>query len=245
MKSIDVNTGWGFWPLQKFAYQKIEEMAGALSAVGVEESWVSAIESIAYPETECFDRKLAEAIRGHSLFRFVKTVNPLFPNWKGEVALMTEAFGSPIALKVYPNYHDYNIGDLGVVAEFALENNLPLLIQVRVNDERNQPTFMQVKATPSAEIAALSRAFPELRIIALCAYTNELSTLASGSDNLFVEPSFFDSYDPLMFAAEKIEPSRLVFGSHAPFLYPMASALKLRMTELKSAAAIGARASLF
>lgn len=234
MKKIDVNAGWGFWPIQHFSTNTLDELNQAYEEAGVGEVWLSAIESILYPEPDTFDFKLFDQIRDSARFRPVKTVNPLLANWRQstEQALAAHPLA---ALKLFPNYHGYALNSEAVteVCRFAAERNLPLLIQMRVNDERNQPICLQVDGVPAEEIVDLSLRVPNCRIIALNAYRGELAILAQGSPNLAADPSFLDGIGVMDYGVETLGTDRFVWGTGAPFLHIQAAVLKLQYWQRK------------
>ena len=228
MKIIDVNAGAGFWPTQHFSVHTPDELDRFYQMDGIDEVWLSAVESILFPEPDTFDFRLFGKIAGLPRFRPVKTVHPILGNWRRSCEEALAGF-PVVALKVFPNYHGYSLGSGpgDALCHFARERNLPLLESMRVNDERNQPSCMEVTGVPAEDIVRLSLRHPENRIHALCAYMHELKVLATGSPNLMVDLSFLDDAETIATASRFIAPQRIVFGTHAPFLHVRAAALKL------------------
>ncbi len=241
MKIIDVNAAFGFWPIQRLSTDSLAKLDAKYASVGVGEVWLSAVESILYPEPDTWDDRLFEQLGAYPRFRAVKTVNPLLANWRKSWA---DARAPLVAIKLFPNYHGYALTDKSVdeVCTEAARENLPVLIQMRVNDERNQPHFLQVRGVSAEEVAALSRRHPDTRMIALCAYTSEITTLAKGGDQLMAELSFLDSIVTLdrelrtQSVLERqttlLPPQRIVFGSGEAFVHVHAALLKLHHANL-------------
>lgn len=233
--TTDTNCGWGFWPLQRFPWNNVREFEKSLAETGIDEAWVSAIESICFPETETFDLRLARQLPEFPRLRFVKTVNPLLALWKKEFVSFQGEEMCPVAIKVFPNYHDYAVERLGGVAEFAAEHHLPVLVPVRVNDERNQPVFMQVPPVKVDEVLALASRHRETVFLIQNAQNSELRVLKDSAPNVLCDAAFVDGYDCIKEVGEMIGGHRLVFGSHAPFLYPLAAEWKVSRTTLPGA----------
>lgn len=232
MKRIDPHAAFGFWPIQNIPYKKLEQLDQALAEAKVDEGWVSAVESILFPEPDAFDLPLQKQLLEFPRLRFAKTVNPLLANWEKSLLQSMEA-GEVAAIKLFPTYHDYTfeLPDLAKVAARAREFQKPLLIQIRVNDERNQPRVLQVPAVEGSTLAEFSKQHSDLTMVALAAYTRELEELALGSDQLLADISFVDGADPIGKALDRLPANRLVFGSGAPFLYPKAAELKMKLTR--------------
>lgn len=223
----------GFWPIQRFTSRSLSELHQAFCSIGIDRAWVSAIESILFPEPDSHDLALFEQLKDYPRFQPVKTVNPLLANWKKSLEQTLSRF--PLAaVKLFPNYHGYSLKSEAVekLCQFARQRHLPLLIQIRVNDERNQPHFMQVNGVPADEIAELSARHPNNPMVALCAYNNEVAALAKGSASLMVDLSFLDEAETIERFAGEIDLDRIVFGSGAPFLHAQAAYMKLTHFKL-------------
>ncbi|MCC6424567.1 MAG: hypothetical protein IT447_13920 [Phycisphaerales bacterium] len=233
MRTIDVNAGAGFWPIQAFTDRNLAEQEKTFSSLAIDEVWLSAIESILFPEPDTHDLALFERLTDFPRFRPVKTVNPLLANWRRALVDAKRRF--PLsAIKLFPNYHGYSLQSplMMEVCAAASELSLPILIQMRVNDERNQPIFMQVRGVDAAEVAQFSRQFSALPTIALCPYGGEIARLAEGSTNLLVDFSFLDGCDTFASFDGDLPMDRIVFGSHSPFLHAKAARMKLDHFEL-------------
>lgn len=229
MKIIDVNAAFGFWPIQRIPFTDLAALDAVYERLGIGEVWLSAVESILYPEPATFDQALFARMEAFPRFRPVLTVNPLMANWEAE--LRDAQREHPLAaIRLFPSYHGCAPDHPEAVrlAAVAGELGLPMLVQMRVNDERNQPVCMQVAGAKATAIAALSLAVPETTIIALSSYYGELADLAKGSHRLLAELSFLDGASPILWAQEAFPAERLVFGSLAPWLYPDAALMKLR-----------------
>lgn len=220
MKVIDVNAAFGFWPIQRVSSRTLEALDAAFAKAGVEEVWLSAVESILYPEPDEWDARLFARLPAFPRFRPVKTVNPLLGNWRKP--------WDAVAVKLFPNYHGYSLTDERV-AELCENTRVPILIQMRVNDERNQPHFMQVAGVSAEEIVALSLRHPAARIVTLCPYNGELPILAKGGKNLMADISFLDGASILEQVAAQLP---LVFGSHEAFAHVASARLKLQHSKL-------------
>jgi len=248
MKIIDVNAAFGFWPIQRFSANTLEELESTFAKAGVEEVWLSAIESILFPEPDSWDTRLFARLADFPRFRPVKTVNPILANWQQG---WDRVRASLAAVKLFPNYHGYSLDDdrVAEICRKAVEEKIPVLIPMRVNDERNQPHFLQVKGVSAEEIVALSLRHPETCLVALCPYNWELFVLAKGGRRLLMDFSFLDgitsldkemkNLSTLERASGVVSPDRLVFGSGEAFLHLESAKRKLQFGNLPEDAAQG------
>lgn len=240
MKTIDVNASFGFWPIQHFTIHDLETLDSVYQTEGIGKVWLSAIESILFPEPDTHDIRLFERLAAYPRFHPVKTLNLSLANWEKSCDLAFRNFPI-VALKLFPNYHDYALDSTQVeeVCVCAAERSVPILLQMRVNDERNQPSFLEVGGLQPDNIAALSQRHPKTHFIALCAYIYELDALSRGSRNLMADISFLDFAETLMTSAEWIASERLAFGTHAPFLQIKSAVLKMKHSMLPEAERLG------
>jgi predicted TIM-barrel fold metal-dependent hydrolase len=81
------------------------------------------------------------------------------------------------------------------------------------------------------EIEFLAARLPKLSIVALCPYFAEAVRLAA-IPNVFVEISYAEILDTLGQLCAKAPAAKVLFGSHAPWLYPRAAAKKLELSSI-------------
>lgn len=228
MNIIDVNAAWGDWPIQYLGAASLEALDSDYASLAISEVWLSASGAILAPEPDRADHALFSKVSAFSRFRPVKTVNPLLGNWRASLHSFCAEY-AVAAVKLVPNYHAYPLlsPEVHALCEVLERLGLPLLIQMRVNDERNQPICLEVNGVDPQEIAALSREHPALTLIALSAYSSELAALSKGSANLLADLSFLDGIRTLERAASILPASRIVFGSAAPWMIIHPAILKL------------------
>lgn len=216
MKRFDHNLSWGRWPFRDFLYENFADFRAALAAAGIEGGLVRSAEAHFNADLYACNDRLRADVGGN--FRAVPAVHPDYPRWREETAP---------AVALHSNFHSYALNDPGVLemlGHFALRKTLAV-IPIREEDERGQHRRAIVPPVPVAEIAAVAEAFPELEILVLNGFADELAQLAY--PNVFYDFAFVERFDTLRANAAKLDAKRLVFGSHAPFFYPAAAISKL------------------
>ncbi|MFH1567710.1 MAG: hypothetical protein ABIL09_06875, partial [Gemmatimonadota bacterium] len=141
---IDVNVSLGHWPFQKLRPQTAGELAAHLAAEGIDRALVSPVEAALHPDPHEYNEPLLEQVAGEPRLRPVPVINPALPGWRGRLAAYGDA-GVP-AVKVHPNYHLYSLDhpEMGALGAALSERGLPLLLQMRLEDERNQYAALQI-----------------------------------------------------------------------------------------------------
>lgn len=231
--SIDVNVSLGFWPFQQFMLRTPAALAGHMRRLGIKRALVSAVESILHPDPDVYDEPCFRGLAKHRELVPVKTVNPMLGNWKESLLSFHDRY--PLgAIKLYPNYHVYDLTDECVLAaaKTARRLKLPVLVAARVEDERQHYWHMQVPGVATTAIRNLAEAVPGARFVVLNAYRYEITPLENIPPNLFFDFSFVEGPDTLAQLVETVPAKHLVFGSATPFLTTEAALAKLHLGTL-------------
>lgn len=246
---IDTNVSFGHWPWMDFSDITAQGLQAQFERQGIQEAWISHTESILYPDPDIPDDRLIAAFRSCPNFVPVKTINLLMGNWRESLSRAL-ALGMRL-VKIYPNYHQYSLLSSAAMemAAALTEKAIPLLIPLRVEDERNQYPLMKVESVRVDQIISLAAAHPNLRILVLGAQVGEIAQLTLGAANIFCDLSFAETADVMERLLSSAPSQRILFGSHTPFFYTQATVRKLQKSsiseEIKHAIAYGnARAFL-
>lgn len=226
---IDCNVGFGPWPFARFAEDTPARLAGLLTGSGIDHALVSSVEAVLYEEPAECNGELEKKLRRHAGLLAVPVVNPRVAS----AASIMSRQPAPKAYKLIPNYHNYSLWDerAGALCSQAAARGVPVLIQMRVEDERSQYELMKVPGVPVNDVIGLARRIPGLTVVALCPYFEEAVTLAA-APGVYVDISFTEILDTLRQLCDKAPSDKIVFGSHAPWLYPQAAAAKLRLCSI-------------
>jgi len=226
---IDVNTSFGHWPFQKFDVNSTQALAKHLNLAGITKALISSIDAILYPDPSVCDVELFKMVKATPTLIPVPTINPGLANWRK--TLETDSLK---AVKIIPNYHNYQLTDPAVaqLMQVLAERKIPLMIQMRVDDERNQYPLMKIFGVNCQAVIQLANAFREVPIVCLCAYLGEAVELVQKTKNVSVDISFIETFQTLPALLRKIPPEKILFGSHTPFLYTDSAVMKLKAAHL-------------
>jgi hypothetical protein len=204
---IDVNAAVGRWPFCEGQSMTPSRLSRLLAEAGVDVAMTSSLEAIFHEDADEDNRRLLRQLRGHPRLRPVPVINPSVANWPESL----ERWGpEALAVKILPSYHAYTLADPRVYALAAelTRRRQPLLVQVRMEDERVQAPAFRVPPVPVADIAALAGRFPRLTIVALGTYLPEATSLLRGSPGVRPRQSNQSS-----FIAPRREPPSAAFRS--------------------------------
>ncbi|HYF50419.1 MAG TPA: amidohydrolase family protein [Planctomycetota bacterium] len=224
MKLVDVSGFLGNWPFRSVS-RSAAELKADLKSVGVAQAWVSSVSAAFQYDPMQENERLAKSVAGDDFFVSVAVINPAAEGFLRDAQQLLRQFNFR-AVKLTPNYHGYTLDHPGVIELAKGHPQLPLCIQMRLQDERGHHPLMKVPGVPAQAIVDLARKVPEARIIACAPYLPELKILAQ-APNVWAELSFCENGQSLNTALEHMTADRLLFGSHAPLHYPAAEAAKL------------------
>lgn len=234
---IDTSAFIGRWPFRFLSQEPLAELRSHWQGGGVSEAWVSPLEAVFLPDPMPANAALSQDIAADPFFVFVAGINPLMASWRHDAGECVTRLCAR-AIKLWPNYHAYSLQDspVGELCRWAAEQNRPVLIQLRMQDERGQPAVGQAPPVAVADVVRLAKQHPGTRFLACGAYRWDLPEIAK-ADNIWAELSFVESGDSISDACAGLNPKRLVFGSHTPLHGLLAVAAKVAHPPRNSTAA--------
>ncbi|MGD0091709.1 MAG: amidohydrolase family protein [Planctomycetota bacterium] len=239
---VDIHTAVGRWPFSAAQSLTPLRLGSLLARAGVDLALTSSLEAVFHEDPAEDNRRLFRQLRGHKRLLPVPVINPRLADWRAAVAEWAQR---AVAVKILPSYHACSLasgaGSLGAgvdgLAEELAGRRRPLLVQMRMEDERVQAPALRVPAVPVADIVALAKRHPRLDIVALGAYRLEAGDLLRQTARVRVDVSFLDGLDVVAVLVKKHRAfaQRLLLGSHAPLFYAQASVLKVLTAETTEA----------
>jgi len=233
---IDVNTYTGNWPFRPLPGSAPEELLALLNAEGIEQALVSPLEGIFYDEPQLANEKLCEALRGIPALSPVAVLNPELSNWRRNLDVCCEKYHIR-ALKLHPNYHHYDLNgdEAGNLLEAAGEKDIPVIVQLRVQDVRAQKPSGIVADVNVADAIEAARAHPATRFVIGGIRWGEATSKSKeimALSNLWLDISQIEYTDCLRRTIQIYGTKQLLFGTHAPFFVVRSAILKLHEAEL-------------
>ncbi len=228
---IDCNVGFGHWPFARFAEDTPAKLDRLLEKDGIGAALVSSAEAVLYEEPEECNEELSKRLARHPRLVCVPVANPRLRGAESIVARPGLK-----AVKLIPNYHGYSLRDDRAVAvcEKAAARGIPVLVQMRIEDERSHYELLKVPGVPVDDVIALAERVPTLAVVALCPYYGEAVKLAKVT-NVYTDISFVETLDTLGQLCAGVPAGKVLFGSHAPWLYPRAAVAKLELSTIDDA----------
>lgn len=250
---IDSNTYVGRWPFRRLSY------AGARGLMSLMQRTSTDV-ALAAPLAGAFYRDCLSAVEemleddgwDDERFRPVAVIDPTFPGWEADLDTMLNRLGC-VAVRVLPNYHGYSLHEDCALqlAKRVHDRGVPLVITVRMQDERSHHRRMLVEAVPVDGIRFLMRALPTARLLLSNITWHEVLSLRAEFD-VATQAGWEMSYKPppgyLERAVSDIGSGRVLYGSGAPLQYPEAALAVVHQAKISDddrSAILGGNAARF
>jgi predicted TIM-barrel fold metal-dependent hydrolase len=237
---IDANCWCGHWPFRRLEYRGAEGLQVLQERVGCDLLLVSPLSAPFYRDClSAVEEMLCEKGFDRKRMLPVAVINPCFPGWEDDLDVMVRELGC-VAVRLIPGYHSYSLYSDEVVAAAckAAELGLPLVVTMRMMDERSHHPRMLVPPVSVEEVRYLLRQVPEGRFVLshvlyseVCALRAELELVAEGVWEIsYKPPAFLVERAVREFGAE-----RLLYGSAMPLQYPESILLMVQGADVSPA----------
>ena len=216
---IDYNCFIGNWPFHKTRNNKFSDILRMHKNTGVEYGYISKIESIFYNDPYESELELYNEIKG-SGYKQVLTINPTLDICINTVKRAIEELKIS-GVRIMPGYHGYSINDECVkdLVKLLRKNNLPLFINVHLEDERVS-YLIHPNPVPMDELKEFIKNNPDLEILLCTIGFNELVRIKEevmNAKNLTFDTSGFkDRIFAMTYLREEGMDKKARFGSMAP-----------------------------
>ncbi len=224
---VDCSVFAGPWPFRALPNRTPVELKAHLQAKGVTEAWVCATEAILYADPMQANEPLFDSIKDDPFFVTFAVLNLTQPTWQQDAESCVEKW-SVKGFKLFPNYHSTSLDseEARTFANWAIKHELPVAVQIRMEDERSHHPLMKVSAVSTESLAAWANEHKQLRILICGGYGGDLRAIKD-IPNVVAEISAFESGRSLHDAVSLLGDDRILFASHCPLHYFDAVAAKL------------------
>jgi hypothetical protein len=250
---FDVNAKIGHWPYRPVG--GLDDVLRNMDQFGIERAAVSSLNSVHYFNPDDGNDELLRAVRNHG-DRFVPlaVVRPNYTGWADDLRRCLDDCGMR-GLVMYPNYHRFSLSDaenhdIHRLVEICTSRQVPVCVQISVEDARRQFRRMIVEDTSAEAVGVFASRHPELKVAALGIKYSQVEHIHTPwPKNLWFDTSLYERLGDLEHAVETYGEDRILFGTNAPLLHPRANVDKLQCADLtapqRDAIARGNAAALF
>jgi len=232
--TIDINAYLGAFALRDLRCNTPEALIALMDRKGIDAALVSHASAITWKDCHRANELLADEVTNESRLIPCAVLNPAYAGWERDLNTCAHDLGMK-ALKLYPHWHGYALGDpcCDAIVRAATDRGLPVVLPMRAVDSRQLGWLFDVPDLPAADIAALARRHPTARFVVVNGIGVAGSALAPSDGealgNCWIEISrmslFIGCEIPRLL--DNPGPERLLFGTGMPFKYVDPVLLKL------------------
>ena len=234
----DANASVGSWPFRPLPTRTAGQLLARLDEIGVDRALVASLNAVCYRDVYAgTEELLAEIAPYRDRLTPVAVLNPLYAGWQRDLDAACAA--GCVGLRLYPNYHRYELtgADGRKLLAAAVERDLLLCFVCRHEDRRQRHWMDTPEDLSLAEIAAGLDPFPQARFLILEPIGLESSPFAVdprwrerrfGLDISRLTSVLTNSIPNLI---DRIGAEKLVFGTGLPLKGPNSALLKLNLIE--------------
>jgi hypothetical protein len=236
---IDVNAFLGAYPWRKVPGTSPDALVKALDRTEIDEAWITHLPSLFWRDPTDGNQWLVETARREKRLKPVPVVHPGLAQWEQAIADAVNA-GAP-AVRCDPLYLglDPTGGEMRVLAAACGAARIPLMLAVRLEDNRQRHPNDVVPELPAAAVRALIRSDADLRLLVTHADRGFVEEVQFGSTPEEARRIWWDicwiwgpPEDHLATLLETVGAERFVFGTGQPLRLPETSVAKLDLLDL-------------
>ncbi|MCC7492538.1 MAG: amidohydrolase family protein [Fimbriimonadaceae bacterium] len=245
--TIDANAATGHWPSRPGGRATVGAVWRALAAAGIDQAFVSSLESAWCRNPHAPNAKLIEDCGDHPELSPVPTLDPTVHTWRDELAHVARS-GSVRMVRLLPAYGPYDLEDADEMIDEIRLAGLAVQVQTRLDDPRRQHPLAQVPDVPASAVVALARRHPATTVVIGGARGAELRAAAAEILDLkllYADTSQCDGMDGVKLLCDAGLTDRLLFATHYP-LFEIAAGLRRVLDDLdddRAAALLGQNAA--
>jgi predicted TIM-barrel fold metal-dependent hydrolase len=237
--AVDVNVHLSRWPCRRLPLDEMPALVRKLRELGIASAWCGSFDALLHRDIASVNARLSQTCSDRAADGMLVpfgAINPMLPDWEEDLRRCHELFQMP-GVRLYPNYHGYKLDapSFARVIQIASERSLIVQIAVTMEDERMQIPLLRVAPVDVTPLPEVLKNVPAARIVLLNAlrgpHGGVLTTLGKTPQVSF-DIGTLETVGGVATLIEQVSADRVLYGSHAPFLYPEAAAMKIRESAL-------------
>ncbi len=230
----DSNVSLFHWPGRRLPLDDTDALLEKMRSLGIARAWAGSFEGLLHRDLAAVNRRLADACAPHPELVPIGSVNPGLPGWEDDLKRCDGEHGMP-GIRLHPNYHGYSLDDprFDRLLELAAEAGLLVQLAALLEDPRTQSTLLQVPDVDLAPLPATLTRLPGARVQLLnWRPRGDLLEKLAEIPGLTFDIARVEATDGVAALLKAVPRDRVLFGTHAPFLIPEASLIRVHESAL-------------
>ena len=233
---VDTNVSLFNWPFRRLPLDTTDKLVAKLRSLSVSFALAGTFEGLFHRNLTDANRRLAHECSRHTELIPVGTVNPSQPGWRDDFELCHRQLAMP-GIRLHPGCHNYQLTTPAVreLLELAAKAGVFVQLTAAIEDRRTQPQQYRTADVDLLPLSEVCRDLPGLRLQLLNARPSLiLAQKLSEVPGLCFDTTRLEGTDGVPRLLQCLGRGRGMFGSHAPFLIPEASLIRIHESGLLS-----------
>ncbi len=221
---IDLSSFIGSWPSHPVMGQP-EQVWGGLRELGVSRIFASHLHSVWCRNPHVDNDALYHVAHQTDDVWPVPVIDPTVADWQKELARAKKQDRVKL-VRLFPNYGGYALSDVGDFLQAISDAGLGVIVQTCMEDPRRQHPLSVVPNLTAVSVVDVAENHTHLRMVIGGAKAGEIRALKNrllALPHLYVDVSQVDGMDAVKVLVDEGLGEKLIFGSHAPLMIPLAS----------------------
>ena len=223
---IDANAYLGSWPYWRVDVKTSQQLDRSLAANGVDKAVVSSLRSVFVDQEEGNRELLAATRRFPKRMYGLATLSPYFKRKEAGCRGLKE--GSFKGIRLYPQYHWYNLSYATKVFELAEELDVPVVLPNRLVSSWPLPEL------PVDSCISVASEFSKVTFVLSCFNYDAMGAVVSHQfpKNLLVETSGLQIVRGVEMLVDALGSESVMLGTAIPVQYPQSGLEKVMRAKL-------------
>jgi predicted TIM-barrel fold metal-dependent hydrolase len=226
---IDTNVSLFHWPFRRLPLDDSGSLVKKLRLLGVAAAWAGSFDGVLHRDVAAVNRRLAQECKRYPELIPIGSVNLELPDWEEDLRRCIEVHDMP-GIRLHPNYHGYTLDDSRFARLLKLATAKGRFVQIvaTMEDVRTQHPLVRVADVDLAPLPdVMTRvAGAKVQILNYRPNSSLLEKLAK-APGIYFDTARVDGTDAVPKLIERVPKSRVMFGTHAPFLIPEAALIRV------------------
>jgi predicted TIM-barrel fold metal-dependent hydrolase len=236
---VDTNVNVFQWPFRRLPLDRTDVLVRKLRSLRIDHAWVGSFEGLLHRDITAVNQRVFDECRQHPELTPIGSINPMLPDWQSDLKVCLQRFKMP-AVRLHPNYHGYTLANRAFADVLRRVASLGRLVQlcVAMEDTRTHHPLVRVPDVDLSPLADVMAAIPQARV-QLLNYRPGPSVPDSlvQIPGLYFDTARVEGTDGVASLLRSVKGERVMFGTHAPFLIPEASLIRVAEANLSDDAA--------
>lgn len=227
---IDSNVSLFRCPFRRLPLDDTKLLLTKMRSLGIATAFAGSFEGILQRDIATVNERLAAECRGFPELIPIGSLNPNLPGWEDDWRSCLNDHGMH-GIRLHPNYHGYELTDRRFLKLLKLAESSGVFVQIAAlfEDVRTQPETLRI---PDVDLSPLvTHAIGRIQILNWRP-RGELFEKLAAIPQIHFDISRIDQTDGVATLLQTVPENRVLFGTHAPFLIPEASLIRVHESAL-------------